>query len=654
MESLRLLATNTWHRQASSFIYGKSPISSATSSQHYGGYGESFRYTKRPWSKMEIHGRRLGMSNQEAQESEAVGRMRVAQAETQEQQATTRLDQARTQVDQAATHTAQTLTQTEQANTRSEQSETKAKQSNTHNEQAETHTEQANVRTEQAETRTEQARIWKMEKALRASELRYRRLFEAAQDGILILEVVTGRITDVNPFLEKLLGFSHEEMVGKTVAELSPFKDFVSNQAMLELLQKDGYVRYEDLPLETRDGRHIAVEFVSNVYQAGDQKVIQCNIRDITARKKGQANASLLMAIVESSEDGIIGRDPQGIITSWNKGAEKLFGFTSAEMINESITKLIPEDRRDEERIILEKIGRGEIVRHFETVRQTKAGRMIDVSVTASPIMDASGKVLGVSKVARDITERRIADSKIQQLNAELEQRVAARTAELETFSYAVSHDLRAPVRAIGGFARMVQESYAAELPAEANRKLGRIHENAMKLGQLIDGLLTFSQLGNQPLAKRVVLPLSIVKRLLEELQTEQPGRNLTITLDDLPACLADPTLLQQVYANLLSNAFKYSRHKDLAVIEIGSQYEAGRCVYFVKDNGAGFEPEYAHKLFGVFQRLHQAEEFEGTGVGLAIVQRIIHRHGGKIWAESEVGKGARFFFTLGEGDQHD
>jgi PAS domain S-box-containing protein len=247
----------------------------------------------------------------------------------------------------------------------------------------------------------------KAERALRASEVSYRRLFEAAQDGILILDVDTGRIIDVNPFLVELLGSSYREIVCKTVGELSPFKDIESNKVMLERLQKDGYVRYEDLPLETRDGRHVAVEFVSNVYQVGDKKVIQCNIRDITARKQAETASNRLVSIVESSNDAIIGKDLNSVITSWNKGAEKIFGYTASEMIGTSIMRLIPADRHDEENQILAKIKRDESVEHFETLRQAKGGRLIDVSITVSPIKEASGKVIGVSKVARDISGRK-------------------------------------------------------------------------------------------------------------------------------------------------------------------------------------------------------------------------------------------------------
>jgi PAS domain S-box-containing protein len=271
------------------------------------------------------------------------------------------------------------------------------------------------LRATPAETHPEQAPTWTMEQALRASELSYRRLFEAAQDGILILDVTRGRVTDANPFLVKLLGFSRDEMLGKTVGELSPFRDVVSNLAMLERLQKDGYVRYEDLPLKTKDGRDIAVEFVCNVYQAGDRKVIQCNIRDITSRKRAEMTSNLLAAIVESSDDAIIGNDLNSIITSWNKGAEKIFGYTPGEMLGTSILRLIPADRRGEERQILEKIRQGERVQHFETQRRTKDGRLIDVSVTVSPIYDVGGKAMGVSIMSRDITQRLRAEDSLRE-----------------------------------------------------------------------------------------------------------------------------------------------------------------------------------------------------------------------------------------------
>jgi PAS domain S-box-containing protein len=493
------------------------------------------------------------------------------------------------------------------------------------------------------------------DQTLRASEISYRRLFEAAKDGILILDADTGRINDVNPFLIKLLGFSHSEMIGKTVGELSPFKDIVSNQAMLERLQQDGYVRYEDLPLETRDGRHIAVEFVSNVYQAGDQKVIQCNIRDITERKKAEIVSNRLAAIVASSDDAIIGKDLDAIITSWNGGAEKIFGYTASEMLGTSIRRLIPADRQDEEDWMLEKIKSGESVEHFDTLRQAKDGRFINISVTASPIKDAAGKVTGVSKVARDISEHKAVERKIRQLNAELEQRVIERTAqleaankELEAFSYSVSHDLRAPLRHVMGFVELLRKNAGPVLSKKSLGHLTTISQAAKQMGQLIDELLAFSRIGQAQMQKKPVNLNRLVQEALTDFQGETRERKIVWDIHSLPAVRADRPLLRMVLVNLISNAVKFTGTRAEARIEIGCAPGGDdETVIFIRDNGAGFDPRYAGKLFGVFQRLHSREEFEGTGIGLANVQRIIHRHGGRTWAEGVVDGGATFYFSI-------
>lgn len=279
---------------------------------------------------------------------------------------------------------------------------------------------------------------------------------------------------------------------------------------------------------------------------------------------------------------------------------------------------------------------------------------MINVSVTASPIRDASGKVIGVSKVARDITERMLAQEKIHQLNAELERRVIERTAqleaankELEAFSYSVSHDLRAPLRAVDGFSQAVLEDYGPQLPENCRADLQTIRKAAQKMGELIDDLLTFSRLSRLPLNKSAVETGRLVRGALDELKPLQHGRQIDLRIGDLPVCRADPALLKQVWINLLSNALKYTGKCEVAVVEIGCARENGRDAYFVRDNGTGFDMKYAGKLFGVFQRLHRAEDYEGTGVGLAIVQRVVRRHGGRVWAESAVNRGATFYFTL-------
>jgi len=245
--------------------------------------------------------------------------------------------------------------------------------------------------------------------------------------------------------------------------------------------------------------------------------------------------------------------------------------------------------------------------------------------------------------------------------NEELQQRVRERTAaleaaneeleaankELEAFSYSVSHDLRAPLRAIDGFSKILVADHAPQLSAEAQKLLGTVSANARRMGQLIDDLLAFSRLSHRPISKQRVKAAALVQQVLDELHREREGRQVEVRVEPLPDCMGDPSLLKQVWVNLLSNAFKFTRRRERALIEIGCQEQQDENVYVVRDNGAGFDMAYVGKLFGVFQRLHRSDEFEGTGAGLAIVQRIIQRHGGRIWVEAALDQGATFYFAL-------
>jgi PAS domain S-box-containing protein len=409
--------------------------------------------------------------------------------------------------------------------------------------------------------------------------------------------------------------------------------------------------------------------------------------QDVTEQRRAQESQTLLASIVESSDDAIIGNSLEGRILSWNRGAEIIFGYAADEVIGKSIDILLPPAIPDEAATLLRAVERGERVQNYETVRVRKDATPIHVSLTISPVLDAGGEVTGASVIARDISLRKRAEAEIRRLNEELEGRVRERTAELEAankdleaFVYSASHDLRAPLRGIAILAQIVVADHSAGLPADAQRSLGMIQDRVKRMTHLIDDLLAFSRLGRQPLQKRLVWPHELVTSVFDELALERQGRQVELVLADLPSCEADPALLKQVFVNLLSNALKFTRTRERARIEVGvlmnAECRGTHCapcngsrkpatdpdrpprsaistlqsaIYCVRDNGVGFDMKHADKLFGVFKRLHRPEEYEGSGVGLAIVHRIIERHGGRIWAEGVPDGGACFCFTVGE-----
>lgn len=270
------------------------------------------------------------------------------------------------------------------------------------------------------------------------------------------------------------------------------------------------------------------------------------------------------------------------------------------------------------------------------------------------PFRNAEGQVEQWFGTNTNVETLKQAEEKIRLLNTELEQRVIQRTSqleaanrELEAFSYSVSHDLRAPLRAVDGFSQALLEDYAPLLPEDGRRYIETIRKGAQKMGTLIDDLLVFSRLGRQPMNQQKVETAKLVREVLDELVAQETGREIEVHVGDLPICTGDPALLRQVWVNLLSNALKYTRKREVSRVEVDFETTSAGTVYSVRDNGSGFDMRYAGKLFGVFQRLHRMEDYEGTGVGLAIVQRVIQRHGGRIWAESSLDQGTTFSFTL-------
>jgi PAS domain S-box-containing protein len=367
-------------------------------------------------------------------------------------------------------------------------------------------------------------------------------------------------------------------------------------------------------------------------------------------RQKAEIYKERLAAIVESSQDAIISKSLDSTIQTWNKGAEKMFGYRAIEAIGKPISIIIPLECRDEDKDIVNLIRQNKIIAHFETLRNKKNGEKFFVSLTVSPLKDPEGNIIGVSKIARDITIQKNFELKLIDANKELEfadRQLKEVNKELEAFSYSVSHDLRTPLRAIGGYSAMLQEDYALKLDAEANRIINVIVCNTNKMGELIDNLLSFSKMARLEAISDTVDMSRLAKTCTEELMQTEDQTKYSFTTHAISPCAGDVNMLKQVWQNLIGNAIKYSSKAINPHIEIGSFDKTEVVVYYVKDNGTGFDMKYADKLFGVFQRLHRNDEFEGTGLGLALAKRIVSKHDGEIWAESVLHKGTTFYFSI-------
>ena len=340
--------------------------------------------------------------------------------------------------------------------------------------------------------------------------------------------------------------------------------------------------------------------------------------------------------------------DPKGIVASWNAGAERIKGYSAGEIIGQHFSRFYtPEDQARGWPAQELALATTQGTLQDEGWRVRKDGSRLWASVVLTALRDERGQLRGFSKITRDLTLRKQADDEIRELSDKVQARAAELEAvnkELASFSYSVSHDLRAPLRAVDGYARMMEEDYAARLDDEGRRLLGVIRGSAGKMGQLIDDLLAFSRLGRQTLTRQAVDMAALAREALADARGDAKA---AVDIRELPGAHGDRALLKQVWVNLISNALKYSSKRDAPRVEIGGEFDGDENVYWVRDNGAGFDPRYTAKLFGVFQRLHSQEEFTGTGVGLAIVQRVVTRHGGRVWAEGRPDAGACFHFSL-------
>jgi PAS domain S-box-containing protein len=358
-----------------------------------------------------------------------------------------------------------------------------------------------------------------------------------------------------------------------------------------------------------------------------------------------QDQASLL----DLAHDSIFVRDMTGAVRFWNRGAEETYGWTKEEALGKVTHTLL----QTQFPWPLEKIEE-DLLEHGhwegELIHTRRNGSRIIVASRWALQRAADGTPCGILEINRDFTLRKKSEEEIQKLNRDLEHRACeleAANKELEAFAYSVSHDLRAPLRHVDGFSRLLLEEHGEQLDPEGKRMLERVRQGTQHMGELVDDLLNLSRVSRREVNPLVTDLNTIVEEVLTELKPTCQGRQVDFRAGRLPFAQCDPGLIRQVFVNLLSNAIKFTRPRESAVIEVGQTLQDGHDVLYVRDNGVGFSMKYADKLFGVFQRLHRAEDFEGTGVGLVTVQRIIQKHGGRVWVEAEIDKGATFYFTL-------
>jgi len=466
----------------------------------------------------------------------------------------------------------------------------------------------------------------------------YHRMIDAVEDYAIILLDPQGMIRNWNKGARKITGYEAGEIIGKSfrlfyqqdelelqIPEKNLNETMLKGRAVYEgkRVRKDGQVYWASVVITSLTGPDDEV--------TGYTKII----RDITEKRKAEEK---FFALLNSAPDATVIVNEEGVIQMANTQTEKLFGYARHEIIGRPVEIFIPYELRSRHIHHRADFAKSSKVRAMgvgiELNAVKKDGSMFPVEISLSPLQTEEGML--ISAAVRDISHRKDLEKELKKINT-----------ELEAFTYSVSHDLRAPLRGIIGFTNVLEEEYSNKLDMEARRITSIIKANTMRMGRLIDDLLNFSRTGKQELIKTDISTKVLVHEIINEITSQNQDDDIKWDIRELLPARGDISTIRQVWVNLISNAVKYSRNRPDPCIEIGSWLDNGNSVYYVKDNGVGFDEQYKDKLFRVFQRLHDVDEFEGTGVGLAVVEKIISRHKGKVWAEGKPGEGATFYFAL-------
>jgi PAS domain S-box-containing protein len=454
-----------------------------------------------------------------------------------------------------------------------------------------------------------------------------------------------GTILWANEAELKFLGYNREEYVGHNITDFHVDQPVIKD--ILRRLTGGEPLNGYEARLRCKDGSIRYVSINSSVYSEDGRFIhTRCITLDVTGEKEAAELQERLAAIVTSSDDAIISKDLNGIIRSWNHSAARLFGYGDEEVIGKPITIIIPPDRLDEEPQILSRLQRGERVDHFETVRRRKDGALLNISLTVSPVRDSKGTVVGASKVARDITERKRQEHALTAANAAL----TRSNADLQQFAYSASHDLQEPLRMVSTYGELLKREFHEQLGASGDEYIGYMIDSALRMEQLLKDLRAYTLATSAE--QNPTQDIDAGKSLDNALAVLEPAVKESaacITRTALPRVRFHEHQLEQVFQNLIGNAIRYRSSEPLHV-HVAAEPMRKNWLFSVRDNGIGIDPQYKEQVFEIFKRLHSAAEYPGTGMGLAICQRIVERAGGTIWVDSALERGSTFFFTVPRG----
>jgi PAS domain S-box-containing protein len=501
----------------------------------------------------------------------------------------------------------------------------------------------------------------KAEEKLLLSEEKFRKAFVTSPDSININRLDNGTYISINNGFTRITGYTEKEIIGKTSIDLNIWADPSERNRLIRGLKEKGEVENLETTFVMKNGAVRYGMISATLIDLDGIPHILSITRDITERKIAEnalkENERLLRESQKIAQLGSFVWDLATGLWKSSKILDEIFGIDENYIRSfEGWSDIVHPDWRNImiDYVTNEVLGKyKKFDKEYLIVRQSD-GQNRWVRGVSELEFERNGKPIKLLGTISDITELKKVEDEVHELNALLEERVKERTAqlenansELEAFSYSISHDLRAPLRAIDGFSKFLLDDYSDKLDSEGKRLLAHVRSNTQKMDKLITDILTLSRISRSEHKLAIIDMTKMVKSMFNEVVPYGEHATLTFNVGELPLANADATYLKQVWINLISNAVKFSSEKRKPRITVGGYTDDGNNIYYIADNGVGFNQEYAHKLFGVFQRLHKSDEFEGTGVGLAIVQRIIQRHGGKVWAEGKEGKGATFYFSL-------